>query len=144
MIVIVVVVLVVLLVIGALAVRRGAGAANARIEAAVAELDVQRREKANFHGVASKGSAQPRGLGTLLLTPEELVFLQVVPATELRVPRAAVTEVEVTRSFLGKSQARDLLVVSWRSEDGAEPVEDQAAFDVPDIEGWRLALTDGS
>lgn len=140
---VILVVLVVLLVVVAVAVRRGAGAANARIESTVAELDVERRAKANFYGIASKGAGQARGLGTLVLTPDALVFLQVVPATELRVPRASVTHVEVAGSFLGKAQNRDLLVLSWRVGNGDEPAEERAAFDVPDVEGWRLALVAG-
>lgn len=133
--VVIVLVVVVLLVLVAFAVRRGAAAANARIEATVGDLDVLRRAKANLQGQASSGERQVRGLGTLVLTPDELVFLQMVPAGEVRVPRVAVTDVEVARSFLDKEHARDLLVVTWG--------EDQVAFDVPDVEEWRVALTDG-
>src|SRR5688500_18675289 len=100
---IVVVVAVVAMAAVALIVRRGAAWARARIDAAVGDLEVLRRDKANFYGVASKGTAQVRSLGTLVLTPDELVFLQMVPATEVRVPRSAITRTEVARSFLGKS-----------------------------------------
>ncbi len=120
----------------ALMIRRGAGAARHRIDSALAELDVRRQGKANFYGLASKGSAQVRGLGTLALTPDELVFLQMVPANEVRVPRPAIHTVEVARSFLGKTQGRDLLVIAW----AADGVEDRVAFDVPDLDAWRQAL----
>jgi type II secretory pathway pseudopilin PulG len=140
MVLVVVAVLVVLAVVVAVVVRGAAGKARARIDAAVAGLDVVRREKANFYGVASKGATQTRGLGVLVLTPEELVFLQLVPSTELRVPRSALAHVELARSFLGKTQARDLLVVEWTTGEGEE---DRAAFDVPQPDEWRIALTEG-
>lgn len=140
--VVVLVVVVLVAAVVAVVVRRAAGAARARIDAAVGELDVLRREKANFYGIASKGTTQVRGLGTLVLTPDELAFFQLVPATEVRVPRAAITHVEVARSFLGKTQGRDLLVVEWRAP-GEEPEEDRVAFDVPQLDEWRVALTDG-
>lgn len=141
-----VIVIVVLLLVAAgavvaLVVRRAASGARARIDAAVGELEVLRREKANFYGVASKGAGQVRGLGTLVLTPDELVFLQLVPAAEVRVPRAAVTRTEVAQSFLGKTQGRDLLVIEWSTAD--EPATtDRVAFDVPDLAAWRLALSE--
>ena len=140
-IVIVLVVAVVAVVAVALVVRRAAGAARARIAAAVDGLEVLRQAKANFFGVASKGTKQVRGLGTLVLTPDALVFLQLVPAVEVRVPRSAITGIEVTTSFLGKTQGRDLLVVEWTTADDS-PGTDQVAFDVPELDGWRAALSD--
>lgn len=119
-----------------IAVRKGAAGANARIEAALAGVDVQRREKANFYGLESKGASQVRGLGSLVLTPEELVFFQMVPATEVRVLRSAITGAELADGFLGKSQGRELLVVSWTSAEG----EERAAWDVPGAGEWRAAL----
>ena len=141
--VVVLVVVVVVVALVAVRVRRAAGAARDRIESAIGDLQVLRREKANFHGVASKGAGQVRGLGTLVLTPDEVAFFQLVPATEVRIPRAAITHVEVARSFLGKTQGRDLLVVEWRTG-GEDPAEDRAAFDVPQVDEWRISLTDGS
>lgn len=119
-----------------IAVRRGAGAARARIVLELAALDVKRQAKANLYGVASAGERQVRSLGTLALTPEELVFFQMVPEKEVRVPRPAITNVEVERSFLGKTQDRDLLVVAWNAGDD----EDSVAFDVPDIDSWLTEL----
>ena len=134
--------LVVVIVVGiALAVRAGASKARARIDAALADLEVLRKEKANFYGVASRGTGQVRGIGTLVLTPDALVFLQLVPAVEVRVPRAAITHTEVAQSFLGKSQGRDLLVVEWTTDDDP-PETDRVAFDVPGLDAWRTALSD--
>ena len=134
--------LVVVIVVGIdLAVRAGASKARARIDAALADLEVLRKEKANFYGVASRGTGQVRGIGTLVLTPDALVFLQLVPAVEVRVPRAAITHTEVAQSFLGKSQGRDLLVVEWTTDDDP-PETDRVAFDVPGLDAWRTALSD--
>jgi hypothetical protein len=140
-IVIVVVVVVLAVVVIALVVRRAAAGARARIDAALADLEVLRKEKVNFYGVASKGAGQVRGLGTLVLTPDALVFLQLVPAVEVRVPRAAITHLEVARSFLGKAQGRDLLVVEWTTDDDP-PGHDRVAFDVPELDAWRAALSE--
>lgn len=139
--VVVVAVVVVALVVVAVVVRRAASAARARIDAAIGDLEVLRKAKANFYGVASKGAGQVRGLGTLVLTPDALVFLQLVPAVEVRVPRAAITHLEVAGSFLGKAQGRDLLVVEWTTDDDP-PATDRVAFDVPELDGWRTALSD--
>lgn len=107
---------------------------DVRIEAAgEAELSAQ----ANFFGQASAGKSQIRGLGTLVLTATELVFFQLVPAREARIPRSAITTTRTTRHFLGKTQGRDLLVVMWN----ANGIDDAAAFDVADIESWRTKLS---
>lgn len=107
---------------------------QSRIDAAgEAELSAQ----ANFFGQASAGKAQVRGLGTLLLTSTDLVFLQLVPPREARIPRSAITTTRTSRNFLGKTQGRDLLVVMWN----ANGIDDAAAFDVADIDSWRTKLS---
>ncbi len=135
--VIVVVVLVVVLVgVGLVVARRGAGRARSRIESRLAGLDVVRSSKANFYGLASAGAGQVRGLGMLALTADELVFVQLVPDREVRVPRAAISSVRVERSYLGKTQGRDLLVVTW--------ADDEGAWDVPDVATWSGELGGGA
>jgi hypothetical protein len=135
--VLVVVVVVVLVVVavaaGVLFARRGAAAARERVDQRLAGLDVLRRSKANLFGVASEGAGQVRGVGVLVLTPDELVFVQFVPDREVRISRRQVTSATTSRSFLGKSQGRDLLIVTWST--------DVAAWDVPDIAGWQAALS---
>ena len=91
-----------------------------------------RRTKATFYGLASEGKGQTRGLGTLALTPDELLFVQFVPDRIVRVPRAQIAGATLARTFLGKSQNRDLLVVTWGNE--------VAAWDVPDVAAWETAL----
>lgn len=110
---------------------------QARIRQHVSQLDVERSAGVNFFGVASRGRGQVRGNGTLVLTPNELVFFQLMPEREIRVPRAAITGTEVARSFLGKTQGVDLLVVTW-SVDG---VDDKAGFRVRELDAWRRSLT---
>lgn len=138
--------LVIAVVVGALllvglvmVVRKGAASARNRIEARLAELHPERTGKANFYGNESRGASQVRGLGTLALTADEVVFLQLVPSFELRIPRAAITGISVVGSFLGKTQGRDLLLIEWATP-GAEAPTDRAAFDVPDLDAWRNAL----
>ena len=130
------IVVVALVVAVVVAVRRGAGSARARIEESLASLDVRRKDKADFYGVASRGEGQVRSLGTLALTPDELVFLQFVPESEVRVPLKAITHVEIARSFLDKTVTRDLMVVTWKSGED----DDRVAFDVPDMDAWRSEL----
>ena len=139
-------ILLVAVVVAAVVVQKRAGAARARIDAGLAQLDVLRQAKANYYGRESVTTSQVKGLGALALTPTELVFLQFVPEVDLHIPRAAVTGVEVARSFLGKTQNRDLLVVTWTTGDTGEDGEaavDRAAFDVEDLDAWRTDLGSG-
>jgi hypothetical protein len=129
---VVIVVVLVAVVAAAATARWAAGKARSRLDARLAALDVVRRDKANFYGLASAGGAQVRGLGVLALTPDELVFAQLVPDREIRVPRAGISGVRTERSFLGKTQGRDLLVVTWS--------DDEAAWDVPDVAAWSDIL----
>ncbi len=99
--------------------------------------DAELTAQAGFFGQASHGKTQTRGLGTLMLTKSELVFVQLVPARELRVARDAITSTRVTRHFLGKTQGRDLLVVMW----DAYGMGDAAAFDVADTSAWTSQLS---
>jgi hypothetical protein len=156
------VILLLVVVAAAFYVQKQAGAARSRIESSLDRLDVLRRDKATCHGRASKGERQGRALGVLALTPSELVFLEFVGDGELHIPRAAITGVEVTRGFLGKTLSADVLVVRWQADDlddgtavasdalDEEPEEsagaarsgiDGAAFEVDDLEAWRTALT---
>ncbi|HWB79141.1 MAG TPA: hypothetical protein VG755_29475 [Nannocystaceae bacterium] len=93
-------------------------------------------EMANFFGLSSIGAVQARGNGCLVLTDDELAFAQWVPQRLFRVRLADIVAVEETRSHLGKSVARMLLLVRWRS-DGAD---ESAAWFVRDLEGWLAAL----
>ena len=129
---VVIAIVVLVLIVAVVTARWAATKARSRLDERLAGLDVERRDKANFYGLASAGTAQVRGLGILALTADELVFAQLVPDREVRVPRVGITGVRTERSFLGKTQARDLLVVTW--------ADDEAAWDVPDVAAWSAAL----
>ena len=136
-----IVMLVVILVGVVVLARRGAGRASARVEGRLAELDVQQQAKGTFYGFASGGEGQMRRLGNLVLTPDSLVFLQFVPEGEVTIRRADVTGSVATTSFLGKTQDRELLVVSFTSDAAGSPGGgDQAAWELPDIAAWNAAL----
>lgn len=77
-----------------------------------------------------------RGTGTLLLTDTDLGFAQWRPLRLLRLPRAEITSVGTTRSFLGRTMKSDVLHVTWRSEGTRE----EAAFFVRDLEPWLADL----
>lgn len=124
----------VLVLVGASRLRKLRRANQARI-AAVGEAELT--AQANFFGQASQGKTQVRGLGTMLLTQTELVFVQLMPARELRVSRDSITSTRVTRHFLGKTQGRDLLVVMWE----VNGMGDAAAFDTPDVSDWIARLS---
>lgn len=93
-------------------------------------------DAANFFGLTSVGAIQARGNGCLVLTDDELAFAQWMPQRMIHVRLADILSVEETRSHLGKSVGRKLLLVRWRSESG----EDSAAWFVRDLEGWLASL----
>lgn len=101
-----------------------------------ADRDLLREDNANSFGVESRGRSQVRGNGTLALTAEELLFAPWVPNRLLRIPRAAITEVGITKSWLGKTIFRELLVVRWSEDADADAI----ALWVKDLDGWLAAL----
>ena len=123
-------------VVVAVLVQRKAGAAKSRIDDGLAKLDVQRQDKANLLGLPSGAARPTKAIGALALTPDELVFLQLVPEREVRIPRAAFTRADVGRYFLGRTHHRDLVIVTWDGGDGA----DAAGFEVDDAAGWASEL----
>jgi hypothetical protein len=101
-----------------------------------ANLDVLREDDANTFGVESRTAFQVRGNGTLALTADELLFAQWVPNRLERIPRAAITEVTTTKSWLGKTIGRQLLLVRWTADAGTDAV----ALWVKDLDGWIAML----
>ncbi len=91
---------------------------------------------ARSFGQRSKGNHQVRGNGALALFEDELVFVQLIPATEIRVPRKAITAVSSIQTFKGKSSGTELLLVEWTDGD----TSDAAAFQLTDLRGWLEAL----
>ena len=117
-------------------VSRRAKRAGAEVEAEIGG-GVERKANAQGLGLESRGKAQVRGNGWLVLTHDELRFRQWVPNRETRIPLAAVTSVETSRWWLGKSVGSKLLIVRWRTPEGGE---DAMAWNVRDREGWVAAL----
>jgi len=92
----------------------------------------ERTAVAMLFGRASEARGQRPGPGSLALTEDELVFAQISPERELRIPRADITSVDGDRQFMGRTADRELLVVTWR----AEGLGDAAAFALDDVESW--------
>ncbi len=103
------------------------------------ELGPGVRRKANVQGLGleSRGGAQVRGNGWLVLTDDELRFRMWAPDRETRIPLAAVSDVGTEKAWLGKWVGRRLLRVRWREANGTE---DAMAWEVRDLEGWLAAL----
>ncbi len=104
---------------------------------ALAAAGVSESTAATLFGLASERRHQRPGPGTLGLGEDGLVFVQIAPQREVRVPRAEITSVSVDTSFMGRAASRPLLVVTW----DAQGMGDAAAFVVPDPESWRQRLT---
>ena len=91
---------------------------------------------ANFFGEQSRGPAQARGNGGLVLSEDSLVFHMLVPDRTITIPLDDVREVSLVRSHLGKSVRRDLLHVVYAVPDGTDAI----AWFVRDPETWRREL----
>jgi hypothetical protein len=87
---------------------------------------------ANFFGQSSRGMAQLRGNGALVLSNDELYFVKFAPRRELVIPLSTVTSISTPRSHLGKTVGWRLLRVDFRSPSGA----DAAAWAVLNLDEW--------
>ena len=94
-------------------------------------------ETANFFGQRSKGIRQIRGNGVLILMNSILFFEMWHPKKILEIPLSSIGQIEVTRSFLGKSRFKDLLKISFINLEGER---DEAAWLVEDLENWVSTL----
>lgn len=92
--------------------------------------------RANFFGVKSKGGAQIRGNGALVLTGDEIHFIRAVPLMEFSIPKSSIRKVSTPRSFNGKSVLVPLLCVSYDTEAG----EDSVAWALPNTMQWKDAI----
>lgn len=90
----------------------------------------------NFFGQKSRGMAQIRGNGGLVLLRDRLYFLLAAPRRELAIPLESITDVSLPTTFLGKSVLRPLLRVDFDSTAGA----DAAAWALRDPGQWKTAL----
>jgi hypothetical protein len=92
---------------------------------------------ASFFGQKSRGVAQIRGNGTLILTRSDLVFEMWLPSREYRIPLASIASLSNPKSFLGKSRFTPLLQVTFRDAGGNE---DSMAWQVRDLSGWMRQI----
>jgi hypothetical protein len=90
-----------------------------------------------FFGQESRGAAQMRGNGTLILTSSELVFKQWVVGREFRVRYQDIESIDMPTSFLGKTQGVSLLRVNYLNESGSR---DAMAWRVRDPNGLKRSL----
>lgn len=122
--------------VGVAALRIKVRSVRARHRRRIAAVDPEHTAPANLIGVASEGTPQVRGLGTLVLGATHVVFVQLVPERDITVPREAITSARATRHFLGKTTESDLLVVTW----DVQGMGDAMALAVPDVDAWRDRL----
>ena len=92
--------------------------------------------RANFLGEKSKGGAQIRGNGALVLTRNELYFIRAVPQKEFRIPIRFIRNVSMPRFFNGKSIFVPLLCVTFKTESG----EDSIAWALRNPKQWKNAI----
>lgn len=115
--------------------------AEPRLKARVAKVYsrdsiVHEDYRASNFGVESRGPAQLRGNGALILTAHQLHFFPLVAASDFQIPLERIKEVKTVRAHLGKTVGRQLLHVSFTVDGG----EDAVAFSVSDIDVWLAKL----
>ncbi|GAA2069436.1 hypothetical protein GCM10009821_02360 [Aeromicrobium halocynthiae] len=91
---------------------------------------------AALFGLASDGAHQTRGVGTVAMSDTQLMFVQLVPDREVLIERNDITSVQLTRTFMGSTATRDLVVLTWE----ANGLGDAVALSMDDADGWRSRL----
>jgi len=89
--------------------------------------------RANFLGIKSKGGAQLRGNGALILTKNGLHFIRAVPQKEYKIPISTIRNVSMPKTFNGKSVFVPLLCVNYNAEYG----EDSIAWAIKNAKKWK-------
>ncbi len=92
--------------------------------------------RANFLGIRSRGGAQVRGNGAIVLTRDALFFIIAVPQKEYKIPISSIRSVSMPKSFNGKSVMAPLLCISYDTEYG----EDSIAWALKDAYKWTKAI----
>ena len=92
--------------------------------------------RANSFGFKSKGGAQIRGNGALVLTRNELCFVRAVPREEYLIPIGSIRKVSMPKTFNGKSVFVPLLRVDFDSENGEESI----AWALKRADKWKDAI----
>ncbi|WP_054812692.1 hypothetical protein [Nocardia arizonensis] len=111
---VVAVVLAIVLVVSRVVLARLEKSGEAKLASEFAPDEVVHRDlTANYFGLASRGGAQIRGNGALVLTDTRLWFARAGADTPVDIPLSSVTAVDLVRSHAGKSIRRDLLRVTY-------------------------------
>jgi len=93
--------------------------------------------RANFFGLESRGGAQLRGNGGLILTEKMLHFMMLWPQRHIQIPLNEITGIEFVRTHCGKMiVGRDLLKVHVTHEGRS----DAYAWFVPNPREWKMRL----
>jgi hypothetical protein len=87
----------------------------------------------NFYGQYSLGRSQIRGNGVLILTSDSLFFEMYFPKKKFNFPLRNIRNVDTVKSFLGKTQFRQLLRITFINNKGEE---DSAAWLVKNLDIW--------
>lgn len=90
-----------------------------------------------FFGQQSKGVAQLRGNGTLIVTHADIIFQQWVTNREFRIPLTAIQSIENPTSFLGKWQGVPLLQINFLNDSRQT---DAMAWRVRDLSGIQREI----
>jgi hypothetical protein len=87
---------------------------------------------ANFFGQQSRGMAQIRGNGALVLLDDRLCFILAAPRREFVIPLQQITGVTLAKSHLGKTILQSLLRVDYTTDQGPDAI----AWALSDPEKW--------
>jgi len=103
----------------------------------IREKIILKSKGANFFGQESKGVAQIRGNGTLILYETFLYFKQFITKKEILIPIKNIKTIEITKSHLKKTKFRPLLKVIYTNDMGKE---DSVAWLVNKLDLWVSTL----
>ncbi|MCD4786531.1 MAG: hypothetical protein K8T10_22115 [Candidatus Eremiobacteraeota bacterium] len=94
---------------------------------------------ANFAGQKSKGMAQIRGNGALVLVEDQLYFEMLMPKREIIIPIEKITNVTKVNAFLAKAKGMPLLMVEFLNNEGQA---DAAAWWVRNVDEWIKSINE--
>ncbi len=73
-------------------------------------------------GLESRGKLQARGNGALVVTANEVCFLQCVPQREDVIPMTSITATSLTRTHLGKATPFKLIKLQFQGPSGPDSI----------------------
>ncbi|WP_022664255.1 hypothetical protein [Desulfospira joergensenii] len=92
--------------------------------------------RSNFFGIKSRGGAQIRGNGALVLTKDAIYSIRSFPRNEFKIPIHSIRSVSMPKAFNGKSVFVPLLCVNFDTGYG----EDSIAWALKDARKWKEAI----